>query len=232
MRMTDTRKSQASYGFVWGTIHMLARAGLPGNGLTAHPTVESAPTALQQRAENMADALGIDTVDLLVWEHDVPNALPFGDRSGGTLVLTTGLIDLLEDDELDAAMLHELAHVRHGHGRRFGVMVAAMLGVVGLLSSRARTRRCRAAWLGIGVGVCTLLGLAAVRRYELEADRTAREHLDDPAALARAIVAVRTGSGDVDLAAYDPPQSSRLERLFLIYPPPADRFPEYIEHRR
>lgn len=228
--MTDSRGVTGSVGFAWGMIHMLVRERLGGR-LTDHPAIDTAPTALQQQAEEMADTLGIASVDLLVWEHDVPNALPFGDRSGGTLVLTTGLIDLLDDAELEAAMMHELAHVRYGHGRRFGTVLAAMLGVVGVLARRARSRRSRTAWLGavLTVSICTLLALAVVRRYELEADRTARRHLDDPAALARAIVAVRTGGGDVDLAAYDPPQPSRFGRLFLVYPSPADRFPRLFD---
>lgn len=225
--MTDTRASTASLDFVRGTVRIAVIAGLPGRKLASHPSVEAAPTALQQRAEQMADALGIDTVDLLVWDHDVPNALPFGDRSGGTLVLTTGLVDLLDEAELDAAMMHELGHVRHGHGRRFGTVLVAVLAIVGVCAHRARGRGGRA-WLStvLVAGVCTLLSLAVIRRYELEADRAACRRLEDPEALARAIVAVRAGSGDVDLAAYDPPRASRVERLFLVYPHPADRFPQ------
>lgn len=218
--------------FVLGTACALAAVALPGQRIDSLPDFEPAPENLQARADGIATSLGIAELDLLVWEQPLADALVFGDRSRGILVLTTGLVELLDEDALDAAMAHELGHVRHGHVRRFG---AAVLGIAGVLLALARGTGPGRTALGRGLVTTTaavfgtLLLLALVRRYERAADEVAVEHLDDPAELARALLVVRTGDPDADPRTYEPAETSVVERLLTPYPPSDERLPGVLD---
>ena len=62
----------------------------------------------------LSGTVGVETPDLAVARTDVPNAFAVGRRPGhATVVVTTGLLDLLDAEERDAVLAHELAHVRN-----------------------------------------------------------------------------------------------------------------------
>jgi heat shock protein HtpX len=72
-----------------------------------HPEVHDALVRL-------SGIVGVETPDLAVARTDVPNAFAVGRRPGhATVVVTTGLLDLLDPEERDAVLAHELAHVRN-----------------------------------------------------------------------------------------------------------------------
>jgi heat shock protein HtpX len=69
---------------------------------------------LQDALVRLSSTVGVETPDLAVARTDVPNAFAVGRRPGhATVVVTTGLLDLLEPEERDAVLAHELAHVRN-----------------------------------------------------------------------------------------------------------------------
>ena len=229
--MTESRPDPQT-AFALDTARALAAVAHPGRELESRSGFEPAPENLQARADEIADDLGIADLDLLVWEQPLADALVFGDRSQGILVLTTGLVDLLDDDALDAAMAHEMGHIRHGHVRRFGAAVLAVTGVLLVLARGAGPAQSK---LGRGLVTTTatifgtLLLLALVRRYERAADEAAVEHLDDPAELARALLAVRTGDPDADPRSYEPSETSAVERLLTPYPLSDERLPRLLD---
>ena len=226
---TDRWRSKTRFAF-W-TVCALAVA-LSGRDLRSLPGFEPASEDVQARATTVGDDLGIAELDLIVWEQPLVDALVFGDRSGGTLVLTTGLVGLLDDDALDAAMAHEIGHIRHGHGRRFGTAVLAVATLLFVLARGASPGRTL-----LGRGLVTIMAaisgilllLALVRRYERAADRTAVRHLDDPAELARALLIVRTGDPDADPRTYEPSETPTVERLLTPYPPSDERLPRLLD---
>jgi heat shock protein HtpX len=55
----------------------------------------------------------VTSPDLAVAETDVANCFTVGDLRGGTIVVSTGLLETLSDDELDAVLAHELAHLQN-----------------------------------------------------------------------------------------------------------------------
>ena len=98
------------------------------------PAAASASGALQQLgAERLADlseglcaVLGLPAPALLVLPDRVPNAISIGRRhDDATLVVTTGLVDLLDRIELEAVVAHELAHIK-----RLDVASAALASTV------------------------------------------------------------------------------------------------------
>lgn len=71
-------------------------------------------TDLYARIGRLATTAGMPSPDLAIIESDVPNAFATGrSRQDATVAVTTGLVETLDDDELDAVLAHELAHVRN-----------------------------------------------------------------------------------------------------------------------
>lgn len=204
---------------------------VPGWSIHDHGNVRPAPEPLAVRGQELAERIGVESLDVYVWEHPFVNAIPLGDGDHGTLVLSTRLLELLDGEPLDAAMAHEIGHIRHAHARQFAGELVVVAGC-GIAAWRlyGSNRRPIVRWLAIPIAiVSTIAGLCAlVRRYERQADAAAQPALEDPASLARAILAVGTGDPDVDPHTYEPASRSRWTRLFSIYPPPADRFPGVV----
>ncbi|WP_242695569.1 M48 family metalloprotease [Halomontanus rarus] len=70
----------------------------------SHPDLHAAVTRLAAQTQ-------IPAPNLAVIRSDVPNAFAVGTGDRGTIVATTGLLELLSDEELEAVLAHELAHL-------------------------------------------------------------------------------------------------------------------------
>jgi heat shock protein HtpX len=132
-----------------------------------------------------------------------PNAMTFGHYPGNArLVVTTGLLDLLDPDERNAVVAHELGHIAHWD---FVVMTMAaavplILYVLYATMSRAGRRRDRggyAALIGMLSFVAYLISqyivllLSRVREYY--ADQFSGEMTGKPDALSTALVKISYG---------------------------------------
>ena len=176
----------------------------------SHPTIDAAIDRLARQAD-------VPTPDLAITRNDAPNAAAIDGRGGPTIVLTTGLIERLDEDELEAVLALELAHINH---RDATVMTVAWLlpactyliatGIAQILSAvirgaggGLRLRGGRAAGRGIAVIAVAVVITAAIaamfwvasvlvhrvlgRYREFAADRGAVALTGDPAALATAL---------------------------------------------
>ncbi|MFC6951756.1 M48 family metalloprotease [Halorubellus litoreus] len=75
-----------------------------------HPELYAAVRRLAQQAD-------VPAPDLKIVDSSVPNAYTVGfTPSSSTIVVTTGLLDTLTEDELHAVLAHELAHVTNRDG--------------------------------------------------------------------------------------------------------------------
>ena len=80
-----------------------------------------------------ADVLDMPEPELYLLQNPIPNAFASGmDRF--TIVVTSGLVDLLDDDELRAVLGHELGHIKSGH--MLYRTMAYFLALVGLVAAR------------------------------------------------------------------------------------------------
>ncbi len=69
---------------------------------------------LARRLENLCISRGMPTPRLMVIETDALNAFASGmDQSDHTVTVTRGLIEALDDDEMEAVLAHELTHLRN-----------------------------------------------------------------------------------------------------------------------
>lgn len=117
---------------------------------------------------------------VVVIEGDQPEVYALPGRNG-SVIISKGLLALLDADELDVVLAHERSHLRHRHDRQ---LTAARLGLAG------------APWLW------PLLGRI---QFDLErwADEDAADHVDDRELVARTVarVALMThGSSDGPVA--------------------------------
>jgi len=67
--------------------------------------------AVARTVRKLAMTADVPTPAVRVVEHDEPSCYTIGRLTDATIVVTTGLIDRLDAEELEAALAHEVAHV-------------------------------------------------------------------------------------------------------------------------
>lgn len=104
-----------------------------------HYTADSlrlSPTQCPRVYNLMRDAAGVLDMgepDLYLLQSPVVNAFAIG-MDHHTIVLFSGLVDLLDEDELRTVIGHELGHIKSGH--MLYRTMAVFLGLVGLVAAR------------------------------------------------------------------------------------------------
>lgn len=83
--------------------------------------------------ENLAITEGLPTPSIYVIEENGLNAFATGrDPAHASVAITTGLLNALEDNELEGVMAHELGHVKN-YDIRVSTTAFALVGVISLL---------------------------------------------------------------------------------------------------
>jgi Zn-dependent protease with chaperone function len=146
---------------------------------------------------------GIPLVTLGIVDDGTPNAFTFGrTRSDARMWVTRGLLERLDEEELDAVVAHEVGHVKHWD---FAVMTLAavvpmtlyLVFVVARANNRAEARAVAiGAYVAYLVSQISLLALSRSREYA--ADHWSCEATGHGDALASALVKVAYGMGQVD----------------------------------
>ncbi|WP_255193996.1 M48 family metalloprotease [Natronobeatus ordinarius] len=68
---------------------------------------------LHARVTRLAAQADAPTPDVAVIDTELPNAFAVGTAESGTVVVSTGLLELLSDAELEAVLAHEVAHLKN-----------------------------------------------------------------------------------------------------------------------
>ena len=160
--------------------------------LTDHPVGELV-------ARRCRDA-GVPLVKLGIVDDGNPNAFTFGRTPrDARMWITRGLLERLDERELDAVVSHEVGHVKHWD---FAVMtLAAVVPMVLYLVFLVTRGNRRALYVAIGAYIAywisyfTLLALSRAREYA--ADHWSAECTHDGDALASALVKIAYGMGQV-----------------------------------
>jgi len=192
----------------WGAYQHGDRAVLTGSGARVPGMGDPNVQVLRNVVEEMAIAAGIPRPRVYVVDDPDPNAFATGrDPQHASIAVTTGLLALMNRDELQGVIAHEMSHIRN-YDIRTMTVVAALLGAVLLLAEWAARIRWRGrdrdggslplpvaavvfvVWLLailLAPFVGQLLALAVSRRREYLADSSAAELTRNPLGLAKAL---------------------------------------------
>ena len=90
------------------------------------------------RVERICRIVGIETPEIYLENNPYPNAYTMGDNNPGVfLVLTSALLQYLEDDELDSVIAHEVGHIACHHVLYHTIGQILSVGLNGLLGNLA-----------------------------------------------------------------------------------------------
>ncbi|KDE59942.2 peptidase M48 Ste24p [Halostagnicola sp. A56] len=103
--------------YLYGPSAVLGSVGASRVDADSYPTVHATVTRLAAQAD-------VPKPDVAVIDSEVPNAFAVAGGNTEAVVVTTGLLELLSEDELEATLAHELAHLANRDAR---VMTAAWL---------------------------------------------------------------------------------------------------------
>lgn len=241
------------FAVVYGLISYFASASITLALAGAKPIQKSDAPELYRLVENLSIASGLPMPKVYIVNDPSPNAFATGrDPQHAVVAVHTGILPLLEKDELEGVLAHELSHVGNYDIRFMGIVVV-LVSVIAVLSDLFL----RASWfmgdeeerqgnqlaliLGIAGAIlaplaATLVQLAISRRREYLADASGALLTRYPEGLARALEKISQGpaperqvSSAVAPLYISSPFGSRggllgsVARLFDTHPPIADR---------
>lgn len=225
-------------GLLFGFCSLLAATGVYRYGdrallgmLGARPYALAEDPLLRSATDTVSAKLGVRPPQLYVIGDGFPRlfAVGRGPRSS-TLAVSTGALTALRTEELEAAIAHELAHVRRRDVlvQTFVVLFAATL----VESSRIGGWLSRALLYVLAPIAAAFVHLLLSPRRELDADALAAAATGTPHDLADALMRLDRAAELVEFAAspateplyaVDPFESEGLARMFKTHPPLADR---------
>jgi heat shock protein HtpX len=87
---------------------------------------------IHRSVDRLSREMGIEKPDLYMVDMGVPNAFALGRRSAGTVAISRELYHLLDHDELEGVIAHELAHIQNRDSiiMQLGQSVASIVGLV------------------------------------------------------------------------------------------------------
>ena len=199
--------------------------------LGARPFAVAEDPRLRSAADTMAAKLGVRAPQLYLIPDGFPRLFAVGrGPSSSALAVSTGALHSLRREELEAAIAHELAHVR-----RRDVLVATF--VVLFAATLVETSRVGGWFSRALLYILAPIGAAFVHlmlspKRELQSDALAAAMTGGAHDLADALMRLDRASELVEFAAspateplypIDPFESEGVARMFKTHPPLADR---------
>jgi heat shock protein HtpX len=209
--------------------------------------------------ENLSITTGTPMPKVYIINDPAPNAFATGrDPQHASVAATTGILELLDDAELEGVMAHEIGHVQN-YDIRVSMIVFGLVVAVGFISDiflrfaffggRGNNNN------GGGNPVMLILGIVALllaplvaavvqaaisRQREYLADATGALTTRHPDALASALEKLgqygrpmqKQNSTMAHMWIADPTKPGLMDKLFSTHPPIADRVKRLIESGR
>ena len=202
---------------------------------------------LYRIVENLSIATGMPMPKVYIIADDAPNAFATGrDPQHAVVAATTGLLDIMDDAELEGVMAHELGHVQN-YDIRVSTLVFGLVVAVGVLADIMlrlsffggnRNNNSNPITIVIGLAALILAPLAAgivqaavSRQREYLADATGAMTTRHPDALASALQKLqaygrpmrRQNTSMAHMWISDPTKPGMIDKLFSTHPPIAER---------
>lgn len=219
----------------------------------AKPATRQEYFDLWNAVENLSITAGLPMPRLYVVEDSAPNAFATGrNKEHAVVAVTTGLFGLLDKNELEGVIAHELSHIGN-RDMLLSTVVVVMVGFVALLSDfflrsqlwgggRSRNNNSGGAILliiGLALAIlapiaATLIRLAISRKREFLADATGVLLTRYPEGLANALKKISSTSAPMRSAnnatahlfianPFGAKSTSGFHKLFMTHPPVEDR---------
>jgi heat shock protein HtpX len=104
----------------------------------AKEVTEAEAPALYRIVRNLATRGNLPMPKVYIMNNPTPNAFATGrNPEHGVVAVTTGIMDLLDEEELSGVIAHELAHI-HGRDILIGTIAATFAGAIMMLADWAR----------------------------------------------------------------------------------------------
>jgi heat shock protein HtpX len=228
--------------FLAGRQAIAMSGGVRINSKAEHPR-------LWRIVENLSITTGTPMPEIYVISDPAPNAFATGrDPQHAMVAATTGLLEIMDDSELEGVMAHELGHVRN-YDIRLSMIVFGLVVAVGFISDMFL----RMAFFGrnnnnnnngnpivlvfglvamvVAPLVASMVQLAVSRQREYLADATSAMTTRHPDALARALEKLETygrpmrkqNTSMAHLWITNPLKPGLMARLFSTHPPIEER---------
>lgn len=202
---------------------------------------------LYRVVENLSITLGMPMPKVYIINDSAPNAFATGrDPKHAIVAATTGLLDSMDDRELNAVMAHEMGHVQN-YDIRVSMIAFGLVSAIGLLSDivlrmlffgNDRRENMHPAVYIFGIVVLILAPIVAAivqmavsRQREYLADATGAMTTRDSEGMARALEKLqqygkpmaKQSSATAQLFISNPLKSGFFTKLFSSHPPLEDR---------
>jgi len=202
---------------------------------------------LYRTVENLSIATGMPMPKVYIIDDPAPNAFATGrDPKHAVVAASTGLLKIMDDDELEAVMAHEMGHVRN-YDIRVMMIVFGLVSAIGLIAdiimhmfwfSGDDDRSPNPIFIILGIVaallapfVAMLVQLAVSRRREYLADSTGALTTRYPEGLASALEKIRDhgssmkrqNTATAHLFFANPLKGKSIAKLFSTHPPIEDR---------
>lgn len=228
---------------------MASKLALMATG--AHEIEKRDDPRLYRIVENLAITSGMPMPKVYIMDDPAPNAFATGrDPNHAIVAATSGLLQIMDDRELEAVMAHEMSHVRN-YDIRVSMIAFGLVSAIGLLSDMAlrmfffggdrrrdNNSDSNPIILVIGIAliilspiVASLIQLAISRQREYLADASGALLTRDPEALESALAKLeqygrpmqRQSSSTAHMFMVNPLKPGFLSGLFSTHPPLDDR---------
>ena len=202
---------------------------------------------LYRTVENLAITTGMQMPKVYVIDDPAPNAFATGrDPQHAYVAATTGLLDIMDDTELEAVMAHEMGHVQN-YDIRVMMIVFGLVSAIGLIAdlfvrmmwfSSDDNRPSNPIFLVIGIVaalitpfIAMLIQFAVSRQREYLADATGAMTTRYPEGLASALEKIsqygqpmkRQNTSTAHLFFANPLKGKSFMKLFSTHPPVEER---------
>jgi heat shock protein HtpX len=217
----------------------------------AKPATKEQYYDLYTVTENLAITAGLPMPKLYVIADPVPNAFATGrNKDHSAVAVTTGLLEILERNELEGVVAHELAHIGN-KDILISTVAVVLAGFIAILSDMFlrmsmfgggdRDNKGNAIVLIIGIALsilapiaATLMQLAISRKREFLADATGALLTRYPEGLARALEKIHAHNAPMRKASnatahmyianpFGPGKMKGISKLFMTHPPVEER---------
>jgi len=208
---------------------------------------------LWNTVENLSITAGLPMPDVYIVNDPAPNAFATGrNPEQASVAATTGLLNQLDDAELEGVMAHELSHVGN-YDIRVSMIALALVAAIGFISDiflrmmwfggDSDRRNVHPALMLVGIVmvvlapiIAALIRTAISRQREYLADASGVMLTRYPEGLANALRKISSYNRPVKKASsstahlyFSNPLTGKISQLFSTHPPAADRIRRLLD---